>query len=110
MLLFQEYMHPGQHIEDKPVKEEFQVAKWIRKNVPIKRTKFLNHNVEYFTGKLTIKCENFLQTKSWQSFIAEVIEIVKKVTEIKGLTIPYVKSNRIKYVHFDKLVILMERI
>lgn len=60
MLLFQEYMHPGQHIEDKPVKEEFQVAKWIRKNVPIKRTKFLNHNVEYFTGKLTIKCENFL--------------------------------------------------
>lgn len=44
-------MHPNERVEDKPAKEEFQIAKWIRKNVPIKRTKFLNHNVEYFTGK-----------------------------------------------------------
>lgn len=44
-------MHPNENVEDKPAKEEFQIAKWIRKNVPIKRTKFLNHNVEYFTGK-----------------------------------------------------------
>lgn len=34
----------------KPAKEEYKVAKWLRKNVPIKKTKFLNHNVEYFTA------------------------------------------------------------
>ncbi|CAH1964965.1 unnamed protein product [Acanthoscelides obtectus] len=45
-----EYVHPGEEIEDKPTKEEFKVAKWMKKNVPIKKTKFLNHNVEYFTG------------------------------------------------------------
>lgn len=36
---------------EKPAKEEFAIAKWIKKNVPTKKTKFLNHNVEYFTGK-----------------------------------------------------------
>lgn len=51
ILLVKEYFHPSERVEDKPSKEEFQVAKWIRKNVPIKRTKFLNHNVEYFTGE-----------------------------------------------------------
>nr|CAI5870269.1 unnamed protein product [Callosobruchus analis] len=45
-----EYVHPGEEVEDKPTKEEFKVAKWMKKNVPIKKTKFLNHNVEYFTG------------------------------------------------------------
>ncbi|RZC33295.1 translocation protein SEC62, partial [Asbolus verrucosus] len=39
---------------DKPAKEEFAVAKWMRKNVPIKKTKFLNHNVEYFTAKRAV--------------------------------------------------------
>lgn len=34
-----------------PPKDEFKVAKWMKKNVPTKKTKFLNHNVEYFTGK-----------------------------------------------------------
>lgn len=34
----------------KPTKDEYGVAKWIRRNVPTKRTKFLNHNVEYFTS------------------------------------------------------------
>ncbi|XP_056641475.1 translocation protein SEC62 [Diorhabda sublineata] len=45
-----EFAHPGEDLDDKPTKEEFTVAKWIRKNVQIKRTKFANHNVEYFTG------------------------------------------------------------
>ncbi|KAG5899038.1 hypothetical protein JTB14_000062 [Gonioctena quinquepunctata] len=49
-----EYVHPGEEIEDKPTKEEFKVAKWIRKNVQIKKTKFLNHNVEYFTGSRAV--------------------------------------------------------
>ena len=51
-----EYTGPGgveQEVE-KPAKEEYSVAKWIRSHVPTKKTKFLNHNVEYFTGNLTI--------------------------------------------------------
>lgn len=48
----QEYTGPGGAEEevDKPVKEEYDIAKWIKKNVPTKKTKFLNHHVEYFTG------------------------------------------------------------
>lgn len=52
-LYVQEYTGPGgAEVEvEKPVKEEFSVAKWIKSNVPTKKTKFLNHNVEYFTGE-----------------------------------------------------------
>ncbi|KAJ8959053.1 hypothetical protein NQ318_022308 [Aromia moschata] len=50
----EEYVPPGEEVVDKPTKEEFAVAKWMRKNVPIKKTKFLNHNVEYFTGKRAV--------------------------------------------------------
>jgi translocation protein SEC62 len=35
---------------EKPSKEEVKVAKWLRSNVPVKKTKFLNHNVEYFSS------------------------------------------------------------
>lgn len=35
---------------EKPSKDEYKVATWMRRNVPTKRTKFLNHNVEYFTS------------------------------------------------------------
>lgn len=38
-------------MEKAPAKDEFKVAKWMKKNIPTKKTKFLNHNVEYFTGK-----------------------------------------------------------
>lgn len=50
--LRQEYTGPGGAEEEaeKPVKEEYDIAKWIKKNVPTKKTKFLNHHVEYFTG------------------------------------------------------------
>ncbi|XP_071446301.1 translocation protein SEC62 [Hetaerina americana] len=47
---------------DKPTKEEYAVAKWVRKNVPKKRTKFLNHNVEYFTA---CKAIDALMTSRW---------------------------------------------
>lgn len=47
-------MVPGEEGTDQPTKEEYTVAKWMRKNVPIKKTKFLNHNVEYFTGKIKL--------------------------------------------------------
>lgn len=41
---------------DKPSKDEIAVAKWLKRNVPTKKTKFLNHNVEYFTCKNYQKC------------------------------------------------------
>lgn len=47
-----EYTGPGgsdQEIE-KASKEEYKVAKWLKSNVPTKKTKFLNHNVEYFSA------------------------------------------------------------
>lgn len=49
----QEYTGPGgAEVEvAKATKDEYAIAKWIKKNVPTKKTKFLNHNVEYFTGK-----------------------------------------------------------
>lgn len=49
----QEYTGPGgAEVEvEKPAKDEYTIAKWIKKNVPTKKTKFLNHHVEYFTGK-----------------------------------------------------------
>lgn len=34
----------------KPSKDEIDVAKWLKKNIPTKKTKFAGHNVEYFTG------------------------------------------------------------
>lgn len=40
----------GDEEQEKASKDEYKVAKWIRKNVPVKKTKFLNHNVEYFTS------------------------------------------------------------
>jgi translocation protein SEC62 len=47
--MFQEYNENDKDSE-KPSKEEYKIAKWIRKNVPVKKTKFLNHNVEYFSS------------------------------------------------------------
>ncbi|KAF5292719.1 hypothetical protein FQR65_LT11187 [Abscondita terminalis] len=46
----EEYVAPGEQQFAKPAKEEYAIAKWMRKNVPIKKTKFLNHNVQYFTA------------------------------------------------------------
>ncbi|KAK6617805.1 hypothetical protein RUM43_014033 [Polyplax serrata] len=40
----------GEEQLEKPAKDEYTIAKWLKKNVPHKKTKFLYHNVEYFTG------------------------------------------------------------
>lgn len=47
-----EYTGPGGADQelDKATKEEYKVAKWLKSNVPTKKTKFLNHNVEYFSA------------------------------------------------------------
>lgn len=49
----EEYPDPNEKPE-KPSKEEYEVAKWLRNNVPVKKTKFLNHNVQYFTGSKAV--------------------------------------------------------
>jgi len=46
----------------KPSKEEYAIAKWMKANVHKKRTKFLNHTVEYFTAAKAI--DNLL-TSQW---------------------------------------------
>lgn len=51
MFDFQEYPEPGDKEVEKPTKEEVKLAKWMKKNLPVKKTKFLNHNVEYFSCK-----------------------------------------------------------
>lgn len=50
IFVFQEYTEPGQQKVDKPSKDEKNVAKWLKKNVKTKKTKFLSHIVEYFTS------------------------------------------------------------
>ncbi|KAJ2948933.1 hypothetical protein O0L34_g5868 [Tuta absoluta] len=47
---------------EKPTSEEYAVAKWLKANVPTKKTKFLNHHVEYFTGTKAIDA---LLTSKW---------------------------------------------
>ncbi|CAH2096455.1 unnamed protein product [Euphydryas editha] len=49
-------------VPEKPTSEEYAVAKWLKANVPTKKTKFLNHHVEYFTGT---KAVDALLTSKW---------------------------------------------
>lgn len=69
---WQEYTGPGgAEIEvEKPSKDEISVAKWLKRNVPTKKTKFLNHNVEYFTGK------TILLLLEYMIFYSEAFELL----------------------------------
>lgn len=46
----------------KPTSEEIAIAKWIKGNVLNKKTKFINHTVEYFTAS---KAVDKLLTSPW---------------------------------------------
>jgi translocation protein SEC62 len=41
-------------VADKATKEEYNIARWMRNNVPVKKTKFLSHTVEYFTASKAV--------------------------------------------------------
>lgn len=41
----------GQPQEDKPTKQEYEVAKFLRAQLPPKKTTLLGHKVDYFIGK-----------------------------------------------------------
>ncbi|XP_044584445.1 translocation protein SEC62 [Cotesia glomerata] len=59
---------------DKPSKEAYAVAKWIRENVPSKKTKFMSHNVEYFTGSRAVGA--LLENSPWKETLFETREQV----------------------------------
>lgn len=54
VLFLQEFNLNGDEKPEKPDPEEYKLAKWMKKNIPTKKTKFLNHNVEYFTGEFVL--------------------------------------------------------
>lgn len=83
--------------QDKPSKEEYAVAKWIRNNVPSKKTKFDRaHNVEYFTGSRAI--DALLENSPWNM----VFENREQVSQFLDLML------RHKFFHRAKKVVISE--
>ncbi|XP_049873048.1 translocation protein SEC62 isoform X2 [Pectinophora gossypiella] len=63
---------------EKPTSEEYAVAKWLKANVPTKKTKFLNHHVEYFTGT---KAVDALLTSKWATGKNRIFKTRLEVTD-----------------------------
>lgn len=85
-------------VQDKPSKEEYAVAKWIRNNVPSKKTKFdRNHNVEYFTGTRAV--DALLEKSPWSKTKFETREQVTKFLDT---------MLRHKFFHRAKKVVISE--
>lgn len=83
--------------QDKPSKEEYAVAKWIRNNVPSKKTKFdRTHIVEYFTGSRAI--DALLENSPWST----VFENREQVSQFLDLML------RHKFFHRAKKVVISE--
>ncbi|XP_020281769.1 translocation protein SEC62 [Pseudomyrmex gracilis] len=87
----------GKVAEDKPSKEEYDVAKWIRNNVPSKKTKFdRTHNVEYFTGSRAV--DALLENSPWST----VFETREQVSDYLDVML------RHKFFHRAKKVVISE--
>ncbi|XP_043273822.1 translocation protein SEC62 [Venturia canescens] len=84
-------------VADKPTKEEYAVAKWIRDNVPSKKTKFLSHNVEYFTGSRAVGA--LLENSPWNKSLFETRE---QVTDFLDAML------RHKFFHRAKKIVVSE--
>ncbi|EZA62528.1 hypothetical protein DMN91_005590 [Ooceraea biroi] len=83
--------------QDKPSKEEYAVAKWIRNNVPSKKTKFdRTHIVEYFTGSRAV--DALLEGSPWST----VFENREQVAQFLDLML------RHKFFHRAKKVVISE--
>lgn len=83
--------------QDKPSNEEYAVAKWIRNNVPSKKTKFDRaHNVEYFTGSRAI--DALLENSPWST----VYETREQVAQFLDMML------RHKFFHRAKKVVISE--
>lgn len=85
-------------IAEKPSKEEYAVAKWIRNNVPSKKTKFdRNHIVEYFTGSRAV--DALLEHSPWNKTLFETRQNVVDFLEI---------MLRHKFFHRAKKIVISE--
>lgn len=83
---------------EKPSKEEYAVAKWIRNNVPSKKTKFdRNHIVEYFTGARAV--DALLENSPWSKTLFETRQ---QVVDFLDLML------RHKFFHRAKKVVITE--
>ncbi|XP_027222883.2 translocation protein SEC62 isoform X3 [Penaeus vannamei] len=51
-------------VEEKPEKQEYAIATYLKKHCPVKRTKFLNHQVNYFYAN---KAVDILLDSPWAS-------------------------------------------
>ncbi|XP_012258966.2 translocation protein SEC62 [Athalia rosae] len=83
---------------EKPSKEEYAVAKWIRNNVPSKKTKFLNHNVQYFTGTRAV--DALLEKSPWNKTMFESREQITSFLDV---------MLRHKFFHRAKKIVLSEQ-
>ncbi|CAH0398468.1 unnamed protein product [Chilo suppressalis] len=72
----EEFGEPAE--SEKPTSEEYSVAKWLKANVPTKKTKFLNHHVEYFTGT---KAVDALLTSKWATGKNPIFSTRHEVTD-----------------------------
>ncbi|XP_015515159.1 translocation protein SEC62 [Neodiprion pinetum] len=94
-----EIAHPeAEEVLEKPSKEEYAVAKWIRSNVPSKKTKFLNHNVQYFTGTRAV--DALLEKSPWNKTLFETRE---QITSFLDSMLKH------KFFHRAKKVVLSEQ-
>lgn len=85
-------------VEDKPSREEYAVAIWIRNNVPSKKTKFdRNHSVEYFTGRRAV--DALLENSPWSK---TRFETRKQVTDFLDLML------RHKFFHRAMKIVIPE--
>ncbi|XP_058800373.1 translocation protein SEC62 [Phymastichus coffea] len=88
----------GSAVADKPSKQEYAVAKWIRNNVPSKKTKFdRNHIVEYFTGTRAV--DALLEKSPWSKTIFETRQHVVDFLET---------MLRHKFFHRAKKIVITE--
>ncbi|XP_045773128.1 translocation protein SEC62 [Maniola jurtina] len=80
---------------EKPTSEEYAVAKWLKANVPTKKTKFLNHHVEYFTGT---KAVDALLTSKWATGKNPIFTTRHEVTDYLHLMLLHKLFHRAKKV------------
>lgn len=83
---------------EKPSKDEYAVAKWIRSNVPSKKTKFDRiHTVEYFTGTRVV--DALLERSPWKNTLFESRQEVVNFLET---------MLRHKFFHRAKKIVITE--
>ncbi|OWR46442.1 hypothetical protein KGM_206327 [Danaus plexippus plexippus] len=89
----EEFGEPSE--SEKPTSEEYAVAKWLKANVPTKKTKFLNHHVEYFTGTRAVDA---LLTSKWATGKNPIFTTRHDITDFLHLMLLHKLFHRAKKV------------